>query len=293
MEIIEWIGMIVVCYFGYLFIKEFKVMLFGNQNIQSKYGNGCWALVTGATDGIGKGFCQQLAQQGVNICIVARNKSKAENLIEELKKVNDKPQYKIVIADFQNCLQESFFQKIYQEVKDLDIGLLINNVGVLTVGEFHKTSDIDQQNQIIINCIPVVFMTKYLLPILKKRQRSGVICLSSLTGRFAYPYYQVYCATKAFNDYFTRSLEIEVDNVDFLSLRPGYVQTAMVKNQSDLLTVSTKQCVTSALSQLGYKEATAGHLIHRIQTFIFSLAEGKLMDIISPIVAKQLYKQKH
>lgn len=79
--------------------------------------------------------------------------------------------------------------------------------------------------------MPVVFMTKYLLPILKKRERSGVICLSSLTGRFAYPYYQVYCATKvkidikqkAFNDYFTRSLQIEVENVDFLSLRPGFV----------------------------------------------------------------------
>ncbi|CAD8167445.1 unnamed protein product [Paramecium octaurelia] len=293
MDIIEWIGIIVLCYFGYLFIKECKVIIFGNPNVQQKYGKGCWALVTGATDGIGKGFCQEFARQGVNVCIVARNKSKAENLIEELKKINGKPQYKIVIADFQNCLQESFFQKIYQEVKDLDIGLLVNNVGVLTVGEFHKTSDVDQQNQIIINCIPVVFMTKYILPILKKRERSGVINLSSLTGRFAYPYYQVYCATKAFNDYFTRSLQIEVENVDFLSLRPGFVQTAMVKNQTDPLTVSTQQCVKSALFQLGNKEATAGHIIHRIQTFIFSLAEGKLTDIISPIVAKQLYKQKH
>lgn len=69
-------------------------------------------------------------------------------------------------------------------------------------------------------------MTKYILPILKKRKRSGVISLSSLTGRFAYPYYQVYSATKvikiftlkAFNDNFTRSLQIEVENVDFLSL---------------------------------------------------------------------------
>lgn len=49
-----------------------------------------------------------------------------------------------MIADFQNCLKENFFQNIYSEIKDLDIGLLINNVGILTVGEFHKTIDIDQ-----------------------------------------------------------------------------------------------------------------------------------------------------
>ncbi|CAD8073100.1 unnamed protein product [Paramecium sonneborni] len=293
MEIIEWIGIIVFCYFGYLLVKEVKIILSGNSNVQQKYGQGCWALVTGGTDGIGKGFCQEFARQGANVCIVARNKSKAENLIKELKEINNKPQYKIVIADFQDCLKDTFFEQIYSEVKDLDIGVLVNNVGVLTVGEFDKTLDIDQQNQIIINCIPVVFMTKYILPILKKRKRSGVISLSSLTGRFAYPYYQVYSATKAFNDNFTRSLQIEVENVDFLSLQPGFVQTAMVKNQTDILTVSTQQCVTAALSQLGLKDATAGHLIHRLQTFIFSLSEGKLMDIISPIIAKQLYKQKH
>ncbi|CAD8069712.1 unnamed protein product [Paramecium primaurelia] len=293
MEIIEWIGMIVVIYFGYLLVMECKLIVSGISNVQQIYGKGCWALVTGGTDGIGKGFCQEFAKQGVNVCIVARNRQKAENLIKELKQINDKPQYKFVIADFQNCLKENFFQNIYSEIKDLDIGLLINNVGVLTVGEFHKTIDIDQQNQIIINCIPVVFMTKYLLPMMKKRQRSGVINLSSLTGRFAYPYYQVYSATKAFNDYFTRSLQIEVENVDFLSFRPGFVQTAMVKNQTDLLTVSTQQCVKAALLQLGNKDATAGHVKHQIQTFLLSLAEGKFMDTISPIFVKYLYKQKH
>lgn len=81
--------MMVVINFLYLLIKEFKVKISGISNIQSKNWKWCWALVIGGTNAIGKGFSlviyyinfKELAKQGVNVCMVARNRLKAENLI--------------------------------------------------------------------------------------------------------------------------------------------------------------------------------------------------------------------
>jgi 17beta-estradiol 17-dehydrogenase / very-long-chain 3-oxoacyl-CoA reductase len=82
-------------------------------------------------------------------------------------------------------------------VKDLDIGLLVNNVGVDHKKDFVNLDDQALYNLITINCVPVVMLTKTLLPLLLKRSnRSGIINLSSYAGCHPIPYLQSYSATK-------------------------------------------------------------------------------------------------
>lgn len=59
-------------------------------NLIERYGKNSWAVVTGATDGIGRGFCDELAKKGFNVCLISRSKEKLEIVIDQLKKINDK-----------------------------------------------------------------------------------------------------------------------------------------------------------------------------------------------------------
>lgn len=67
------IGLATIAYFVFQVLKEIYKCLQPFPDLQKRYGKGCWAVVTGATDGIGKGYCQIFAKQGVNVVLIARN----------------------------------------------------------------------------------------------------------------------------------------------------------------------------------------------------------------------------
>ena len=104
----------------------------------SRYGGkGTYALVTGASDGIGLEFCKQLAQEGFNICLVSRSESKLKDAVDkELKRYG--VETRIVVADFAGATEMSFYDKIVKQVEDIDIGLVVLNAGVCNEGYFMK-----------------------------------------------------------------------------------------------------------------------------------------------------------
>src|SRR5689334_5078204 len=77
-------------------------------NIGDRYGKGSWAVVTGGSDGIGRAFCEELAQQGLNIVLIARNKDKLEKVAQEIKQ-KAKIETKIIVADFTRSSSPGFF----------------------------------------------------------------------------------------------------------------------------------------------------------------------------------------
>ena len=85
-----------------------RLLLFPVDRIK-RYGGG-WAVVTGGSDGIGLEFCNELARDGFNICIVGRNKDKINKVCEKLEK-EFKVKTKMVIKDFKNCLAKPTFFK--------------------------------------------------------------------------------------------------------------------------------------------------------------------------------------
>ena len=133
------IGAIVILKFVYGFLRFIWIFCL-RQTCQSKdrlyqmygsKGKKSWAVITGGSDGIGFEMAKQLARdQGFNICIVARNKSKIDAKLEEIKKENASIETKAVVADFAKMSTiQDYREAIGTQIANLDIGLLILNAG--------------------------------------------------------------------------------------------------------------------------------------------------------------------
>ena len=90
---------------------------------------GAWAVVTGATDGIGKAYCEALAKRGLNVVLISRTLSKLQDCAKEIEE-KYKVSTKIVAADFSKASNAGFTDPIAAAIKDLTIGVLVNNVGL-------------------------------------------------------------------------------------------------------------------------------------------------------------------
>jgi 17beta-estradiol 17-dehydrogenase / very-long-chain 3-oxoacyl-CoA reductase len=81
-------------------------------NLINRYGRGTWAVVTGASDGIGEGFCYELARDGFNVCLVSRSIEKLKRVEDNIKKINTNIQTKTVVADFKKGFNIEFFDHL-------------------------------------------------------------------------------------------------------------------------------------------------------------------------------------
>jgi len=249
------------------FLKDSLSLLFTfEKNLLQRYGPGSYALITGASDGIGKCFALKLAKRGFNIVLVARNQTKLEAVKAEILKEYPKTDVRIIIADFSQCLQENFFQDIIKQVEDLDISILVNNVGIRHLNIITKLYEKQIKEEIIVNCIPQAILTKLFVERMKKRKhRSCIIALSSITIIHPIPYSSIYGSTKAFNDYLSRTMSKEHPEIDFYSLKPGYVSTKMISYKDASGFVTTQEaCVESALRELGHKQHSHGNWRHKL-----------------------------
>jgi 17beta-estradiol 17-dehydrogenase / very-long-chain 3-oxoacyl-CoA reductase len=127
----------ILAFFGALFHRIFAGIL--PRNFLNEYGKNSWAVVTGASDGIGEVFCKELAKLGFNVCLVSRTKSKLDCVEESLKKINPNIQTKIITADLSHSVSSpTMYDYIYEELKGLDVSFLINSAGVYYVGMFEE-----------------------------------------------------------------------------------------------------------------------------------------------------------
>ena len=136
---------------------------------------GSWAVVTGASDGIGAEFCRQLARDGFNIALVSRTMSKLQAVERECKQINPKIKTRIVQADFAGNANLPFYENLYRQLDDLDIAILINNAGVMNNGPLGEVEPKKLKDTIDVDVIHVALFTNYFLPILLKRKSRGAI----------------------------------------------------------------------------------------------------------------------
>ncbi|OUQ88872.1 oxidoreductase [Brevibacillus brevis] len=186
---------------------------------------GKWALVTGASSGIGEQFARQLAKQGSHLVLVARSESKLESLASELKKMYD---IKAVVISM-DLAKEGAPSELYQQCQLLkvEIELLVNNAGFATHGLFEQVSGERQHEEVMLNVAAVVDMTHLFLPDMLRRSSGAVINVSSTAGFQPLPYMAVYGATKAFVLSFTQALwwENRDRGIKFFALCPGSTDT--------------------------------------------------------------------
>lgn len=181
-----------------------------------------YAVVTGGSDGIGLEICHQMAAEGFNICIVARNEKKMqEKLAEIVEKYGSHIKTKYVIADFSKMKSIAAYKEtIAKQLADIDIAILFVNAGFAMVGCFHENHDDEIERMIDSNVSHVAYTTKVLVKQMIGRNNPGAIVITaSQASTMVLPAMTTYSATKAFDSFFAEGLYVELAQygIDVLS----------------------------------------------------------------------------
>jgi len=182
--------------------------------------NGKWALITGASAGIGSALARELASHGARLILTARRKDRLETLAAELSaKGTD---VRIVLADLNDPAAP---QQIFDatEGAGFNVDILINNAGLGQYGAFAE-SPIDQElSQVRVNCESMVHLTRLFVPRMVERHRGWIMILASTASFQPVPYLSTYAATKAFDRFFALGLAAEVARfgIKVTALCPG------------------------------------------------------------------------
>ncbi|CAM6036456.1 unnamed protein product [Sphagnum compactum] len=242
----------------------------------SRYGN--WALVTGATDGIGKAFTVKLARKKINLVIVGRSQSKLEELAKQLQ---SKYGVRFVVVDFTDDDLDGGLARIAQTTADIHVGILINNVGVSYpyARFFHEVDGELTKNLLRVNIEVTTRMIQLFLPSMLKHKCGAIINVGSgaATVLPSDPLYSLYAATKAFVDQLSRSLYVEYKHsgIDVQCQVPLYVATKLAKIRKASLTVPSPETYAAAgLKWVGYEPRCTPYWAHSIMWwFVQSLPE--------------------
>jgi hypothetical protein len=218
-------------------------------SLLQKYG--AWAVVTGASDGIGREFARRLAKSGFHVALVARRRSVLEELGKELEKkygVQTKP----VAADL---AQNDGVALALKEAEALDVGLFVAAAGFGASGDFVNSMLSEEIAMIDVNCRAVAEHTHHFANRFKARGRGGIILLSSLVAFQGAPKSAGYAATKAFIQTFAEGLRVELQphGVDVLSVAPGPIESGFGARADMKMNITQKPDVVAreALAALG------------------------------------------
>ena len=244
------------------------------RSLINRCGKGSWAVVTGASYGIGLGFAQALATRGFNIVLIARGEEALRKLAEELE-VKHGILTRVIVFDFARAGQdyEGFYESLIRQFDDLDVSFVVNNVGWGTDGLYEKHDLETLTKTLELNIWPVLALSRWALTHMEKRLSQSVILnLSSAASLLPLTTAALYSATKKYIDFFSRSLSNEksLHNVHVLSLRPAFVTTplaAAIGHADEMLMISIEECANAALEHVGTAPYTMGHWKHRLIRF--------------------------
>lgn len=185
---------------------------------REKYGP--WAVVTGASDGIGREFARALARDGYRLVVVARRRPALEALSQEF------PQTELKVLEVDLSASEGP-ERVLAETRELDVGLLVAAAGFGTSGEFLANPLEDELSMIDVNCRAVAALAHGFGRRFKERGRGGLVLLSSLVAFQGVARAANYAATKAWVQSFAEGLALELGphGVDVLSSAPGPIRS--------------------------------------------------------------------
>jgi short-subunit dehydrogenase len=224
-----------------------------------KYGP--WAVVTGASSGIGETFARRLAKAGLNVVLVARRERQLKTLANTLE-AHCGVQVRIVSVDLS---QDDFLEQIRQKTADLEVGLLVNNAGFATNGNF-LDNDLEAEVAMLhVNARAPLILAHHFGSLMKKQSKGGIIFISSILGFSGVPSWSNYGATKSFDHILAEGMarELKRHGVSVLAVAPGPTRTHLWADASSRLLPFTmpERVVDVALRKLGRRSSvTVGWL---------------------------------
>jgi hypothetical protein len=224
------------------------------KNLRSKYGQ--FAVITGASSGIGAEFARQLAKAGLDLVLVARSRDKLEHIGGEL---HDEFGTRVEIVEL-DLLDAGAIDELTRRTEELDIGLVVLAAGIFTAGPFTGNDLSAETDVVTLGAIRPMQLTHHYAGAFVERQRGGIILVASTVGHQSAPYLANYAATKAYVATLGQALsyELKPSGVDLTVLSPGPTNTEGVRTAAGidfaklpLPMMKPKPVVTKALKGLG------------------------------------------
>ncbi|KAG7189341.1 hypothetical protein KM043_016994 [Ampulex compressa] len=261
-------------------------------DFRAKYGD--WAVVTGSTDGIGKAYAKELAGKNMNLVLISRSLEKMKKTKEEILNINPKLQVKIIIADFSKG--KDAFKNIESELKDIPVGILVNNVGSqypypMYLGEVAEDVLWDV---ITVNVGAATLMTRMVINQMKERRKGAIVNISSGTEYTPVPLMAVYAASKLYMKSFSDAVRAEYSKfgITIQHLTPFFVNTKMNAfsdrlQVSSLFNPSATTYAKNAINTLGRMNSSTGYWAHGIQKPLLLLSPVWLTTKIDELLAQE------
>ena len=221
---------------------------------------GPWALVTGASSGIGREFARQLAANGINLVLAARRRSILDEVGHDLT-----GRYQIRYRPLQVDLAEpDFLPTIVDATSDLDIGLVVSNAGDMLLGEFLTNNHDALRKELRLNAESHLGLTHHFGQRLARRGRGGILLVSSVAGIQGVPYIANYAAAKSYLLSLGEAVhhELAKRGISVTVLVPGATNTPMItrfgadKTPMRRMLLPVEACVSEGLVALGANRAT-------------------------------------
>lgn len=191
-----------------------------------------WALVTGASDGIGAEFCRELAKRGHSVILVARREERLRELATEVSDAHG-VHTRVVPSDLAAA---GAAQRLYDDVRALgiDVDILVNNAGLLYNGYFDEIPLAKQEDLLAVNVVALTALTHLFTTDMLSRGRGRILNVASTAAWVGIPQQNVYSASKAYVLSFTLALANELKSknrgVTATALCPSYTATKMLDN---------------------------------------------------------------
>jgi len=255
---------------------------------------GPWALVTGASSGIGKEFAQQIAASGINIVLVARR----EDLLKEVGVEFSKGygvEHRVVVLDVS---REDFIRQLASATDDLDIGLVVSNAGTGNPGEFLKLDRQLLEDTLRLNTMSHLDIAHYFGGKLAERRRGGLILVGAMGAENGIPCMANDGGAKAYVHSLGEALHYEFKplGVYVTVLAAGVTNTAVLEKFAldpktmPMKPMSVEQCVSEGLSGLrkNRSRVVPGRLNRIMNAFVpASLARKLLADLLGKGLASK------
>lgn len=168
-------------------------------------------MVTGATDGIGKAMAFEFARKGLNVLIISRKQENLDETSTAIKAKYGTVEVRSVAVDYSTFGSEAQ-AKVAAAIKDIDIGVLVNNVGISYdfTKYFHELDDARVQQLISLNVESTTYMTRLVLPGMVQRKRGAIVNIGSAAGVAVSPLLAQYGAAKSYIAMFSQALHEEL-----------------------------------------------------------------------------------
>eukprot|EP00347_Sterkiella_histriomuscorum_P012784 403367235 len=235
-------------------------------DLRQRYGANSWIVVSGATNELGQEFAHELSRHGFNLLLIDQNNEDLQKVKESIQSTGNNVQIGTLQFDLKKAQDWQTYQGLCQQIQEItgkqDISVLVNNAEEFDPfgPKIHKVDDQELLGTLTINTFPMVFLTRFLGPDMKQRQKkSAIINLTSYYSEFNIPDLPIYSSTKAFENVFSELIGYENQDMDILT-----VKNMPYKSQRHPNGVNPKEIVEGVLKDLGHERISYGHWTHSV-----------------------------